>query len=178
MFKPIPKLDYHSIWDIDPNNNRQYYKKVPFLCYNKKIGDVVGWKKWSEGMQSYYIYVSINNEDYLMHRILYFIYTGDDPCDNPVDHIDGNTENNKKENLRKSTNFINVNSINRKKYKNNSSGITGVTKLPNAWKAEIGGRSNCTRKSIRFKDFFEACCWRKSMEIKMKYSEIRKKRTI
>ena len=53
-----------------------------------------------------------------------------------VDHIDGNTSNNRKSNLRVVSHLENMQ--NKKIYKNNTSGTTGVSQLRNGkWKARI-----------------------------------------
>jgi len=62
-----------------------------------------------------------------------------------------------------------TNSRNRKKSTKNTSGITGVRwySHTNKWVSNIGD------KSIQgyFDDFFEACCFRKSWEIKLGYTK-------
>ena len=46
-----------------------------------------------------YIKVSINKQDYQAHRIIWKMFTGEDPTED-IDHIDGNRTNNKIENLQ------------------------------------------------------------------------------
>ena len=74
---------------------------------------------------------------YRSHRVIYFLCTGIDPEEKIVDHIDTNPLNNKISNLRLATHKQNQD--NRKKSKNNSSGVTGViwVKLSKKWRAEI-----------------------------------------
>lgn len=71
--------------------------------------------------------VTINTYRIRVHKVvlaLHGIY-----AENVVDHIDGNPFNNKLENLRYTS--ISINSRNRKKSKNNTSGINGVSLVKN-----------------------------------------------
>ena len=82
-----------------------------------------------------YLRTKINRRQYLNHRLIYLLFTGELPeC---IDHIDGNKVNNKIENLRKATNS--QNNCNAKISKRNTSGHKGVTwhKLKNKWQAQI-----------------------------------------
>lgn len=59
-----------------------------------------------------------------------------------VDHIDGNTLDNRKSNLRICTDC--QNKCNRPEQKNNASGYKGVSKMRNArWRAEISYQGKC-----------------------------------
>ena len=60
-----------------------------------------------------------------------------------------------------------IQSHNRRKHADNSSGITGVSWDSTYRKWAASGTRNGTRRSLYFgKDFFEACCARKSWEAK------------
>ena len=72
-----------------------------------------------------YCMVWFENKSYRTHRIVYFLKTGADPQEKQVDHIDGNKLNNKISNLRLATHR--ENNVNKKKQKNNTSGVTGVS---------------------------------------------------
>ena len=82
-----------------------------------------------------------------------------------VDHIDGNRKNNSISNLRVVSNM--ENHRNMKRSKSNKSGITGVSfhQRDKLWLSSI----KVNYKTITlgcYKDFFLACCARKSAEIK------------
>ena len=53
-----------------------------------------------------YMRIGIDGKRYLQHRIIYLMFHGNLPS--VIDHIDGNTSNNKIENLRAATNIENL----------------------------------------------------------------------
>jgi hypothetical protein len=71
-----------------------------------------------------------------------------------VDHIDGNTLNNKLNNLRITDRFGNMR--NRKLQSNNSSGKAGVTRHNGKWIAHI--KVNNSQKTLGYYDSFEEAC--------------------
>lgn len=103
------------------------------------------------------------------HRLIYAVFHND-PNPPLIDNYDGNTINNSISNLKPSDKEFNAK--NRYMSKLNKSGITGVKRRkdrPNLWIASIKvGGVTLTRTSA---DFFEVCCFRKSMELKAGYSE-------
>ena len=116
-FIPIPKDigDYVAyseesktglVWRVNRGNN---------LVKGKEVGSLDG--------HGYYS-AEFEQKAYKTHRIIYFLKTGVDPEEKRVDHIDTNPSNNKISNLRLATNK--QNGDNRKKGKNNTSGVTGV----------------------------------------------------
>ncbi len=84
-----------------------------------------------------YLQFTFRYRKYRNSRVIYFLGTGIDPEEKYVDHIDGDILNNKISNLRLAT--LSQNQDNRKKNKNNTSGITGVlwSKISKKWRAEI-----------------------------------------
>ena len=82
-----------------------------------------------------YSFVCVKKERFPLHRVIWKIVNGVDP--DVIDHIDGDTLNNRIDNLR-SVSFS-ENLKNKKLYANNKTGTTGVyfIKLLNKWLAEI-----------------------------------------
>mgnify|MGYP000574837211 CR=1 FL=1 len=70
-----------------------------------------------------YLRVRINRKLYVVHRIIFLMHKGYYPA--LLDHIDGNTHNNKIENLRPASKSQNQH--NSKTYKNNTTGYKGVS---------------------------------------------------
>jgi len=82
-----------------------------------------------------YVVVNIQEKSYKVHRLIYMMFYGFMP--KMIDHIDGNKQNNKIENLREATHTQNLQ--NRPKYKSNTSGYKGVSfhKKTKKWQASI-----------------------------------------
>jgi len=110
-----------------------YWKSKPSNRVNIKVGDLAGYKNAQD-----YMAVGIHGRKYKNHRIIFFMHHGYIPDE--IDHIDGNTLNNKIENLREATHAQNM--ANKKQYVNSLSGVKGVSwhKAAKKWYVQI--RSN------------------------------------
>jgi len=131
-------------------------------CNRVKVGDVAGTKTTNGYMQ-----VMVGGQRYYVHRLIWLYHYKEWPK-NQIDHIDGSPDNNRINNLRDVTNEENTR--NRKTPNTNISGVIGVfhRKLDKKWTAQI----TVNDKNVflgRFHDFFEACCARKSAELKHGY---------
>jgi hypothetical protein len=103
------------------------------------------------------------------HRIVWYLYYNQWPK-YVIDHIDGNTTNNRIENLRDVTRK--TNSRNMKRSKANKSGVTGVfwCKRVEKWGASIYQN----RRNVALGNFtqkWDAICARKSAEVRFGYHE-------
>lgn len=113
---------------------------------------------------------SNNKKQIYLHRLIMDIHYEDKNI--YVDHINGNTFDNRKHNLRIVT--PKENGQNRKTHKNNKTGISGVMKRKDTGKYRV--TITVDRKKINlgnFKDFEEACKIREEAEIKY-YGEYRR----
>jgi hypothetical protein len=96
--------------------------------YGIKPGDRAGFTD-SNG----YRMIRINRKSYKEHRLIWVLLNGS--LENYIDHIDGNTENNKIENLRECSHSENHANVSRRS--TNTSGFKGVFKISNRWIAKI-----------------------------------------
>lgn len=110
----------------------------------------------------FYSQIKIHSHRFLAHRLAFLLMTGRWPRGH-VDHIDGNGLNNSWRNLEDVSHSVNTRRG--KLGRGNRSGISGVCwdRVNRHWRARIGAGGLC--KYLGFsKDFFEACCLRKSAE--------------
>lgn len=78
--------------------------------------------------------VRVNYFDHMVHRIIWKMMTGDDPH-GEIDHIDGNPQNNRWNNLRLATHVENM--WNGRMRRDNQSGYIGVSFERFTWRARI-----------------------------------------
>lgn len=124
-------------------------------------GNLAGVVLNPKGSQCQYRCVNIFGKSYMAHRIVWLYHYGDWPrgC---IDHINGNGLDNRIENLRDVD--ARENARNRPTPRNNKSGIAGVRVRGKGWNARIS-IGNKLKDLGAFKDFFSACCARKSAEV-------------
>jgi len=113
-----------------------------------------------------YITIIVDSEPYRAHRLAFFYVTRQWP--DQIDHSNGIRSDNRICNLLKAGHSENMK--NRVIATANRSGVTGVHLVSKVskWQAEIGNDGQKIHIGL-FKDFFEACCARKSMELKLGY---------
>lgn len=101
-----------------------------------KAGDLAG------GMMTHgYRIVGINGQEYLAHRIAWFMHYGVDPVATQIDHADMNRDNNAISNLRLANDA--QNRTNTKARSHNKLGVKGVRvgKINNRYEARISVNS-------------------------------------
>jgi len=119
-----------------------YWKAMPY-----KRNDLIGTEAGTlDGDRRQ---ITINKKHYKTHRLVYLMFYGYMPKE--VDHIDGNSLNNRIENLRPASRSEQC--CNTKLRKNSTSGIKGVTwdKLRNKWIVSIN-KDKKTMFTGRFDD--------------------------
>jgi len=117
-----------------------------FVNYNQETG-IFRHIKARKGVKLYsiagtlcrtgYINISVNGKIYQSHRLAWLYVYGEWP-EKHLDHINGNPSDNRIANLRLAD--ISENARNKKLFKNNTSGVKGVTwdKYKFKWKAYVG----------------------------------------
>ena len=128
------------------------------------IGQEAGWLGATDG----YIYITYKGKGYSSHRLAFLLMTGAMPTLH-VDHINGVKTDNRWSNLREVTRSQQQQNL--PKFISNTSGLMGVywSIKRNRWIAEIKVEGK-HKALLQTKDFFEACCARKSAERKYNYS--------
>ncbi len=117
--------------------------------YNEVTG-IVTWKKGMKGhgtgagevagsgKSGPYLVVKLNKQNYLLHRIIWKLVTGEDP--DIIDHLNGDRRDNRLCNLRSTS--TSQNNYNRTINNRNTSGHRGVSRansMINPWLAKLGG---------------------------------------
>ena len=146
------------VWKRRPREHfksDRVWRSTNSRCAGKMAGGVS-----TSGYQT----VMINGKRYRAHRLIWLYMTGSWP-NGEIDHIDGNRANNKWSNLRDVS--ASDNKKNRRVSSNSQSGIMGVCRdnHRNKWRAHI----TISDKHIaigRYDSFFDACCARKSAEVR------------
>lgn len=114
----------------DENTGEFRWVKYPYQ-HTHLVGRIAGSNK-GRG----YIRIVIDTEKHYAHRLAWLYVYGELP-DKTIDHIDGNTSNNRVENLRCVGHTENMRNM--KRHSTNTSGVTGVTwnKERCKWVAQI-----------------------------------------
>lgn len=125
----------------------------------------IGFEAGSVKHDGRYRSVVVNHKRYYTHRIVWEMAFGPIPDGMCIDHLDGNGLNNRLANLRITT--LSGNQRNRRQQRTNKIGIAGVQRH----NRHAGGYSvQCAGKYVgHAHDFFEACCLRKSAEVRHGY---------
>lgn len=154
-----------------------------YFSYNPESGDLIKIKKTSKSdtrsvlfvpitktrssnntsQNDDYICIIFNKQSFVGHRIAYMLHYNEILLGTDIiDHIDGNTLNNKISNLRKTTHTGNM--TNQKIRTNNSTGVTGVKKTQyNTYMASI--EVNKKRITKTFTTFEEAKLCREAWNV-------------
>lgn len=115
---------------------REHFKNLQvFMAWNTKYPGTVAGTTRKCPIRGDYRYVKIENVSYPLHRVAFFMVTGQQP--ETIDHINGNPMDNRFENLRSTSRY--GNSTNKKISKKNTTGVVGVTwnKNANKYQAQI-----------------------------------------
>ena len=159
----------HLVWKKRPRHH--FSSDQGMKISNGLAGRVAGGPERRDSADSFYWRIRLDHICYRSHVLIWVLVNGDyqftgNEC---LDHINGNRADNRIDNLRLSD--ASANGRNTKLHRHNTSGILGVSYY--TAKARWVAKVNCNNKGIYIgssKDFFEACCLRKSAELKYDYS--------
>ena len=160
-------IDYHPdtgeiFWRV--RDRRHFQNDGEHRYWNKRwAGMPAGYIQHNKILNQKYVVMPVLRTRQRAHRMIWLWVHGELPDD--IDHINGCSTDNRILNLRSVDRTTNLR--NRARFKNNTSGVTGVvwTRRNNKWRAQI--RVNTKQKCLGYHaDKFEAICARKSAEIR------------
>lgn len=145
--KDYPSLEYlNECFEYCSSDGSLLWKKRPVshfpdsrACniWNTKYSGNIAGRTYTNRNGKSYKDVSICNSAYQQHRIVYILHHGSIDKELQIDHINGNSTDNRIDNLRLVDGF--ENHKNARKHSNNTSGVTGVSwhSQGKKWKASI-----------------------------------------
>ena len=151
-----------ELFNYDPKTGSLTRLISPSNCV--QVGDIAGSDKGSG-----YLQIKIGGRSYMAHRLAWLYVHGKWPLDQ-IDHINHARGDNRIANLREVSHA--ENQKNTSMIKNNTSGIMGVrwNKSVNKWRACIKSDGRQIHLGY-FDNFSDACCARKSAELKHGFHE-------
>lgn len=146
------------------NSDNGLFTRILKTSSSCEVGDIA---KCHDG--DGYLVLRINARLYRCHRLAWLYVHGSFPKES-IDHINGIRDDNRLPNLRDVS--AKDNQKNMKLNSKNTTGISGVWwhSQNKNWCADIGSRDSKVRLGSHA-SFFEACCARKSAEVKLNYHE-------
>ncbi len=129
----LTQIEAKAVWEY--RDGELYWRDRPNT--HVAAGSKAGHLRKADG----YWHVAYKRKTYLLHRIVFLLHHGHMPPF--IDHKDGNPLNNKIDNLRETT--LTQNSCNRRKGKNNTSGMKNVSPSASGkWQVRIrSGGETC-----------------------------------
>jgi hypothetical protein len=136
--KEIPQIAT-DLLEYNPDTGVVVWKKKP--AKRILVGSVAGCK--CDYKDTYYYNIKLQSKNYKLHRVIWFLYYGEQPPHNmEIDHIDRDGTNNKINNLRLVT--PTQNQHNRGTHKNNTSGCPGVQYFYKKYRVRIQNKGVIT----------------------------------
>jgi len=177
--KQLPSLAYlRECFNYDPVNGELIWKHRPrhhfrtlsgMKTFNTRDAGTVAGAYHSSRTRDYKR-LKINGTAYVVHRVIWALHHGDILDESlEIDHINQDGRDNRIENLRLVPRSLNQR--NAKLRQDNTTGISGITIKKNGkYQVRIATDVNKRKTIGTFIDFFEACCVRKSAELRYGYS--------
>ena len=151
-------MKWDSVFSYDKQSGRLLWRG------GKKGRGCVEGKEAGTNAHHGYRAVMVDGKKHYVHRIVWEMNNGEISSSLCIDHIDGDRSNNRLENLRLLS--LSLNQRNTVIPKNNPLGIIGV------YRKAKGFVVQCANQYVGFYgDFFQACCARKSAELRLEFHE-------
>lgn len=114
-----------------------------------------------------YWIVKVKQKAVFCHKIVWFLHTGEYSKEYEIDHINGNSQDNRIENLRKVSHAENCR--NRKKSLLNTSGITGVSQTSDnlGWRARTQVNGKAFEKLFYGENSYELACLERVSQLRL-----------
>jgi len=161
MTNSISVPSVHELY-VDLASRVEYTANGDLLWAKTKRSDLVGTVAGRIDYLGYRIIEGLGGKAVLANRLIFFMHTGAIP--QVIDHINGDSSDNRIENLRPAT--VSKNAMNCKLSASNTSGVKGVGwhKATAKWTAYI--RIDKRHRSLGvFESFFDAVCSRRAAEL-------------
>jgi hypothetical protein len=168
-----------AVLKYEPETGNLFWKERPLELFEDSRGRAkrthLLWNRRYAGTEAFtsanrqgYKYGSIYWRLYKAHRVAWLLHHGKWP-DGDIDHLNGDGGDNRISNLRDGTTSQNM--LNQRRYKNNGSGVTGVSwrSRNSRWAAyvDVDGK----RKNLgEFRAFEDAVTARKTANIELGFS--------
>ena len=136
--------------------------------YVVKAGDDAGSVITFPHNNKSYLHIRIDGILYKAHRLAWIYCNGAIGDDDQIDHINGDSLDNRICNLRIVSGQ--ENSMNKRQYKNNKSGHTGINKLGNRWRATIAHKNKKIHIGV-FDTVEQAVKARKDKQVELGFSD-------
>lgn len=137
---PLPSIEtLRELLELHPGGGLTW--KARSVKYFRSNGTFLAWNRRNAGNNATwpskdgYLRVSILGRNFTAHRLVYAIANGISPGDLQIDHRDGNRQNNSPENLRLCTQT--QNHCNKAISKSSSTGVKGLNRTADGWRAQI-----------------------------------------
>ena len=138
-----------AMFEYRPDGN--LIRRVAVAGRGHCVGAVVGFKPKQVSRNNRYATTKVSGQHWTVHRLIYLYHHGWVP--EQLDHINGNTLDNRIENLRPADQSSNM--CNRKRFLNNKSGVKGVSWHSHQKKWFVYLDVNKKRKNIGYFDDLE-----------------------